>query len=51
MCVYACAQYKICDCLVSSAVRVVGRQGRRQPDWFVESEHLLSLLLDAKRAA
>ena len=39
------------ECLLSSAVKVVGRRRRRQPDWFVMGEQLLSPLLAAKNEA
>jgi len=39
------------DCLVASAIKVVGCGHRRQPDWFLESEQQLSPLLAAKRQA
>ena len=39
------------DYVVTSAVKVVGCGHRRQPDWFLESEQQLSLLLAAKQQA
>ena len=36
---------------MSAATMVAGRRKRRQPDWFVESENLLSPLLSAKNEA
>ena len=42
---------RIRECLLSSAVKAVGRRRRRQPDWFVMGEHLLSPLLAAKNEA
>ena len=36
------------DCVVASAVKVVGCGHRRQPNWFLESEQQLSPLLAAK---
>ena len=42
---------RIRECLLSSAVEVVGHRKRRQPDWFVMGEHLLSPLLAAKNEA
>ena len=39
------------DCVVTSAVKVVGCGHRCQPNWFLESEQQLSLLLAAKRQA
>ena len=42
---------QIRDCVVTSAVKVVGCGHRRQPDWFLESEQQLSPLLAAKRQA
>ena len=42
---------RIRECFLSSAVKVVGCRRRRQPDWFVMGEHLLSPLLAAKNEA
>ena len=39
---------RIHECLLSSAVKVVGRRRQRQPYWFVIGEHLLSPLLATK---
>ena len=39
------------NCLVSSAIKVVGCDRRRQPNWFLESKQCLSPLLAAKRQA
>ena len=39
------------DCLVNSAIKVVGCGSHCQPDWHLESEQQLSTLLAAKRQA
>ena len=39
------------DCVVTSAIKVVGCGHHRQPDWFLVSEQQLSPLLAAKRQA
>ena len=36
------------SCIVSAAEEVVGRGKRKQPDWFEDSEELLSPLIKAK---
>ena len=65
-CVCACACVCVCvcvcvcagsvwdqlrSCLVNSAIKVVGSGGHQQPDWFLESEQVLSPLLVAKKHA
>ena len=53
----ACSAVSVWDqlrsCLVTSAIKVVGSGGCRQPDWFLvnESEQLSSPLLTAKKHA
>ena len=36
------------SCIVSTAEEVVGREKRKQPDWFEDSKELLSPLIKAK---